>query len=97
MLDLTLLRVDHQHPSTSASHVRVEDRPGCAHLYFEALPHHGFGVGVQQDGDLVAWRVLELLDHQLATPCRRRPVHATQGLPLLVVAHAMELEAAVPP
>ena len=97
VLDLAPLRVEHQHSSTTAPHVRLEDRPGGADPHFEALPHYGLGVGVEQDGDLVAGRVLELLDHQLTATRGRSPVDAAQGFSLLVLAHAVQLEAAVAP
>src|SRR5713101_6654668 len=96
VLDLTPLGVDHQDCASSASHVRVEDRTGRPYLYVEALPHYRLRVGIQQDGELVARRVLELLDHQLAASRGRRPVHAAQGLALFVLPHAVKLEPAVP-
>ena len=52
---------------------------------------------VEQDGRLVARRVLELLDHQLPALRGRGPVHPPQRLALCVLAHAVEVEAARPP
>ena len=95
MLNLAPLGVEHQHSPTPALHVRVEDRPGRAHLHLEALTDDSFRVAVEQNGDLVTRRVFELLDHQLTAARRRSPMHAAQGFALLVFAHAMQLEAAV--
>ena len=48
---------------------------------------------VEHDRHLLARRVLELLDHQLAAPRRRGPVHAAQRVAVLVLAHAVDVEA----
>src|SRR5205807_10549986 len=51
-------------------------------------------VGVEENRDLVARRVLEVLDHQLAATRGGAPVHLAQRLAVLVLAHAVQLEAA---
>jgi len=89
-------RVDDQHRATASPRVREQNRAGRAHLNVEALAHNRGGIGVEDDGHLVARRVLELLDHQLGASRGRRPVHATRGFALLVLAHAVQLEAAMP-
>ena len=80
--------------------MRLED--GACRLYLELervvrrLAHDGSRVAVQENGGLVARRVLELLHHQVPAPGRRRPVHTPKRLSLLVVAHRMEVEARRP-
>src|SRR6478735_7589730 len=96
MLDLAPFGVEHQHPSTPTLHVGIEERTGRPYLYLEALSHHRLRISVEQNRDLVARRVLELLDHQLATARGRRPVHAAQRFALRVLAHTVQLDAAVP-
>ena len=96
VLDLAPLGVEHQHPSTPTLHVRIEERTGRAYLHLEALSHDRLRISVEENRDLVTWRVLELLDHQLAAARGRRPVHTAQGFALRVFAHAVQLDAAVP-
>src|SRR5439155_9010818 len=81
----------------ATANVGIEDGAGRAHLHVEARSDHGGCIRVEEQGDLVARRVLELLDHQLATPRGRGPVHAAQRLALLVLTHAVKLEPARPP
>ena len=56
-------------------------------------PATALGVRVEDDRDLVARRVLELLHHQLAPPRGRRPVHLPERLAPLVLAHRVQVEA----
>ena len=51
----------------------------------------GRGASVQNDGELISGRVVQLLDHEATAVGRRGPVHAAQRLPRLVLAHAMQL------
>ncbi len=74
----------------------LQDRARCAHGHLEALPRSAPLVAVEEDRDLVARRVLELLHHELAAPRRRAPVHLAQRLAPLVLAHAVQLEACRP-
>ena len=73
--------------------VRAQNRARGAHLDVEAFAADGARVSVEQDRDLVARGILELLDHQLAAPRGRPPVHLPQRLSLLVLAHRVEVEA----
>ena len=50
-------------------------------------------LGVEDHRDLVARGVVEILDHQLAPAGGGRPVHLAQRLALLVLAHAVQVEA----
>ncbi len=86
-------RVDGEHRPPGVRRVRAQDRAGGAHLDVEAVLDHGARVRVENDRDLVARRVLELLHHQLAAARRRLPVHLPERLPLLVLAHRVEVEA----
>ena len=81
--------VDEQHSATPAPSLREQERAGGADLDVEALAHDRARLAVEQDCDLVARRVLELLHHQLTALGRRAPVHLPQGLSLLVLAHAV--------
>src|SRR5207247_1633094 len=63
-------------------HGDVEERTGAA------------SPGVEDDGDVLTRRVLQLLDHQVPAPCRRAPVHLAQRVALDVVPHAVQVEAA---
>ncbi len=51
----------------------------------------GRGASVQDDGELIAGRVVQLLDHETTAVGRRGPVHPAQRLARLVLAHAMQL------
>ena len=73
--------------------VGAQNRARGAHLDVEAFAADGARVRVEQDGDLVARGILELLDHQLAAPRGRAPVHLPQRLSLLVLADGVEVEA----
>ena len=77
--------------------MRTKDRTGRAHLLVEAVPRNRGRLRVEDDGDLVARGVLELLHHQLAAACGRPPVHFSQRLALLVLAHRVQVEARRPP
>ena len=61
---------------------RLADRPG-----------HAFGILVEDDREVVAWRIVELLHHQPATPGGARPVHRPKRLAGRVVADSVDLEA----
>ena len=89
--------VDDQHRPPPAPDVREQERARRAHLHVEALADDRLRVGVEHDRDLVARRVLELLDHQLRAPRGRAPVHLAQRVAVLVVAHAVQVEARRPP
>src|SRR5436190_18777181 len=95
LLHVAPLGIDDEDGAPSPAHVRLEDRACGAYLNVEALAHDGGCVRVEQHGDLVARRVLHLLHHQLAAPCGRAPVHTAERLSLRILAHAVELEAAV--
>ena len=92
--------VDDQRRAPTAGGMRLEDRAGRLHLELEGVvrrdPDDRPRVSVEEDGGLVARRILELLDHQVPAPRRGRPVHAPQRLSLLVVAHRVEVEAGRP-
>src|SRR5512133_1609011 len=92
-LDGLVGAVDEQDGTTSASSLCEQKRAGGTNLDVEALADDRACLTVEQDGDLIARRVLELLDHQLATLRGRAPVHLAQRLALLVVADAMQIEA----
>ena len=77
--------------------MRVQDRAGGAHGDLEALARAAPRVAVEQDRDLVARRVLELLHHQPSAPRGRAPVHLAERLALDVLAHAVQLEPGRPP
>ena len=70
---------------------------GVVEARVAARPGHCPGIDVEDYGDALARRVLELPHHQLAAPGRRRPVHRPEGLALDVLAHAVGLEAACTP
>ena len=89
-------RVHDEDRPAAVPHVRAEDRAGRAHLHVEALADGPARVGVEEDGDLVARRVLEVLHHQLPAAGGRAPVHLPQRLAVHVLAHAVQLEAARP-
>ncbi len=76
--------------------MRLQNRAGGAHGDLEALPRARVRVAVEQDRDLVAGRVLELLHHQPAAARGRAPVHLAQRLALRVLAHAVQLVAGRP-
>ncbi len=89
-------RVEDEDAAALPPHVREQDRPGGAHRHVEGrlrrLPGDRGGVTVEEHGDLVARRVLQLLHHQLPAVGGRAPVHLAQRLALLVLAHAVQLE-----
>ena len=89
--------VEREDGAAAARGVRAEDRAGRAHLDVEALARDGARVGVEDDGDLVARRVLELLHHQLTPPRGRRPMHLAERLAPLVLPHRVQVEAGGPP
>ena len=80
----------------AAAGVHLDDGACCAYGVVEArvgrVTAGACGIAVQQHDDGVARSVLELLDHQLSTPRRRRPVHAPQRLALGVLADGVEVE-----
>ena len=96
VLCISVLGIDDEDGAASAPNVRIENRTRRPDLDFEALTDDGPPIRVENNGDLVSRRILELLHHQLSPPRRRRPVHPAQRLALLVLAHAVKLEAAVP-
>ena len=93
--------VDDERRTPPSARVRLEDRAGGADGELEArigrVTHDQRRSASRSTARLVPRRVLQLLDHQVAAPGRRRPVHAPQRLALLVVADAVEVEAARPP
>jgi hypothetical protein len=88
--------VDDQRRPAAAARMRLEDGARSAHGELEArvgrLAHDHAAVGVQEDGGLVAGRVLELLHHQLPALGGGRPVDAAQRLALLVLPDAVQVE-----
>src|SRR6266516_3341218 len=92
-LDGLVGAVDEQDGTTSAPSLCEQKRAGGTNLDVEALADDRACLTVEQDGDLIARRVLELLHHQLATLRGRAPVHLAQRLAFLVVADAMQIEA----
>ena len=100
--DLRALRAGCEQGRLAATaRVHLEDGAGRAYRLVEARVRRvttgACGVAVKQYDDGVARRVLELLDHQLATPRRRRPVHAPQRLALRVLPDGVEVEPSRPP
>ena len=58
---------------------------------------HSVLVLIEDHGQVVAWRVVELLHHQPAAPCRARPVDGAQRLAGGVLADGVDLEPRRPP
>ncbi len=79
--------------TAAVSGVSAQNRARGAHLDVEAFAADGARIRVEQDGDLVARGILELLDHQLAAPRSGAPVHLPQRLSLLVLTDGVEVEA----
>src|ERR671923_841353 len=81
--------------------MRPEQRSGGANLSVEARlarrPRSVSLLRVEDDDDLVARRILQLLDHELLPAGGRRPVDAAERLAALVLPDAVELEARGPP
>ncbi len=69
---------------------RIE--PAARTCSSKLFPATALASRVEDDGDLVARRVFELLHHQLTAPRGRPPVHLPQRLALLVLAHRVEVE-----
>ncbi len=85
--------VHDQNGAAVPARVREQDRSRGAHLQVERrrrCPRPR----VEQDGDFVARRILQLLDHQARALGGRAPMDAAQRFALLVVAHAVQVEAA---
>ncbi len=76
--------------------MREQDRARGADLNVERVPDDRPPVGVQEHRHLVVRRVLELLHHQLSALRSRPPVHLAKRLALLVLAHAVQIEAGSP-
>src|SRR5919201_2083373 len=93
-------RIDVQERGPSSSRVSEQERAGCADLEIEARirrrPRRACS-RVQEDCDLVARRVLQLLHDELPAFRGRGPVHPPERLSLDVLAHAVEIEAARSP
>jgi hypothetical protein len=89
--------VDEERRPPSAARVGAQDRPRGAHGELEArvgsLADDRSRVGVEEHRGLVARRVLQLFHHQPAALRGGRPVDAPERLALLVLAHAVEVEA----
>ena len=83
-------------PEPVADRVREQDRARSPDLNVERVPDDRPPVGVQEHRDLVVRRVLELLHHQLSALRSRPPVHLAKRLALLVLAHAVQIEAGGP-
>ncbi len=88
---------DDQRRAPAAPRVGAHDRAGGADAELEGrvgrLADHRPRVRVEEDGALVARRVLELLDHQLAPARGRGPVDAPEAVARRVLAHRVELVA----
>ena len=95
-LRLTPGGVDDERAAAAAAVMRLEDRAGRPDRDLEALAGDGALVSVEKHGHLVARCILELLDHQLAAPGGRAPVHLAERVAPHVVANAVQLEARRP-
>ena len=78
---------------TCARRIEPAAETASSKLESGAAPVDEARVGIEQDEHLVARRILEVLDHQLTALRGRRPVDAPQRLALLVLAHAVQVEA----
>src|SRR5579864_2524640 len=83
--------IDDQRAPATTAEMRLQDRACGAHSDLEALTRTGAGIAVEQDRDLVARRILELLHHQAAPARGRAPVHHAERLALRVLADAVQL------
>src|SRR5215210_5748447 len=85
----------------AAARVGPEQRSCRADLGVEAgiagRPYAVPRLRVEDDDDLVARGVFQLLDHQLLAAGGRRPVHPAQRFAALVLADAVKLETGGPP
>ena len=86
-------RIDNEAATPSSLQVGLQNRTCCAYGDLEALAGTDLRVAVEQDGDLVARRILELSHHQPPAPRRRAPVHLPERFALGVLANAVQLVA----
>src|SRR5207247_734101 len=92
-LDVGVRAAHDERRAAAPPRVGLQDRAGGPHGDVEERTGAA-SPGVEDDGDVLTRRVLQLLDHQVPAPCRRAPVHLAQRVALDVVPHAVQVEAA---